>query len=76
MMLKKSFVSESLLESELNFINKIQGGRVAVLCNKQGAISPYFNSEREKSADKFLRCVLHKHTGITDLTKISLLKLV
>lgn len=58
MILKKNFVSESLLESELNFINKIQGSRTAVQCNKQGTISPYLNSERKKSADKFLCCVL------------------
>lgn len=30
MILKKSFVSKSLLESELNFINKIQGSRIAM----------------------------------------------
>lgn len=62
--LKSSFVSESLLESELIFVSKIQGSRVAVLCNKQGTISPSLNSEREKSADIFQLCAEIGNTGV------------
>lgn len=58
MILKKSSISENLLELELNFINKIQDSRVAVLCNNQGTVFPSLDSEGEKSADKFLPCVL------------------